>query len=71
MASKISNISNVRLRVKLKSGEEKFFPWYSVQFYIKDGVFSVYDNDNVALMRFIAPRENIEYYERIEEDNGK
>lgn len=66
-----SNVSTVQLRVKLKSGEVKFFSWYSVQFYSKDGFFSVYDNDNVGLLRFRAPIENVEYYERVEEDNGK
>lgn len=70
MESKVK-VSTVLLRVKLKSGEVKFFPWYRMRFYSKDGFFSVYDNDNAELLRFRAPIENVEYYERVEENNGK
>ena len=57
--------NNTRLRIKLKSGEVKTFPWYAVTFYIRDGHCSVYETAECGLLLFRAPLENVEYIERI------
>ncbi len=60
----------VRLKIKLRSGEVKFYDWYSVNIFANDRFLEIVDS-TICILLFKAPMESVEYFERIEEDNGK
>lgn len=57
-----------KLKIVLKNGEVKKYPWPGVLFAITDEHVIVTENDSRGTFIFRAPASNVEYCEAIEED---
>lgn len=58
-----------KLRILLKNGEDKRFPWENVDFKITEGYIKVWKvNSEPDNFLFKAPMSNVEYAERIADE---
>lgn len=58
-----------KLRILLKDGEVKKFPWENISFKITDEYITVWEHiSNGDIFLFRAPMSNVEYAERINDE---
>ena len=57
-----------KLKIVLKTGEVKKYPWRAINFSITDERVTVTRNNTYKTFLFRAPMSNVEYCEAIEED---
>lgn len=60
-----------KLKIVLKNGEVKKYPWDDICFKISDENVIVVENDSLTTFIFRAPASNVEYCEAIEEEEGE
>ena len=60
-----------KLRIVLKSGEAKKYPWAGIHFAVSDENVVVTENNPSKTFIFRAPASNVEYCEAIEEEDDE
>lgn len=58
-----------KLKIVLRTGEVKTYPWSDIRFEISDEYVVVTENNPARIFIFHAPASNVEYCEAIKEDD--